>query len=216
MKRIKFWRLIWTLFVVLYAFNFFRNLFTGAIPDNRIIPVVFFTIMILWMAVEFYFEMPFFQAGIVHEPPVYKILFALFFYPFLAFCVSDFTWLGWTQIRLPIPVINYLGIVLFLGACAFRLYGLYVFKTKSGKKLWRTAPFSYSRHPRYLATVVQIVAIPFVFSSYLGIVFALVIGLPIILREVQLDDRRLTEFYKPEYDNYKTTIPLLFPIQKKR
>ncbi len=216
MKRIKFWRLVWTVFVVLYAFTFFRNLFTDALPDNRMIPVVFFTIMVLWMAVEFYFETPFFQSGLVSERSLYTVLFALFLYPFLAYCVADFTWLGWTQIRFLAPVISYLGIVLFLVGCIFRLYGLLQIKTKAGKRLWRTKPFSYSRHPRYLATVIQIFSIPLAFSSYLGIVLALVIGVPIILKEVALDDRRLTELYKPDYDSYKQSIPLLWPVRKKR
>lgn len=216
MKHIKFWRLVWTVFVVLYAFTFFRNLFTDANPDNRMIPIVFFTMMVLWMAVEFYFEMPFFQSGLVNERSLYKVWFALFFYPFLAYCVADFTGLGWTQIRFLAPVISYLGIGLFIAGSIFRLYGLLQIKTKAGKRLWRTKPFSYSRHPRYFATVVQIFSIPLVFSSYLGILLALVIGLPIILKEVVLDDRRLSELYKPDYDSYKQTIPLLLPVRKKR
>lgn len=216
MKRIKFWRLAWTVFAVFYAFNFFKNLFTDALPDNRIIPITFFTITILWIAVEFYFEMPFFQSGLVSERSGWRVLFALFFYPFLAFSVSDFTWLGWTQIRFLAPMINYLGIVLFLLGCLFRLYGLWVIKTKPVRRLWRNRPFSYSRHPRYLATLIQLFSIPLVFSSYSGIAIALVIGLPIILKEVEVEDRRLAEFHRPEYENYKNTIPLLFPVRKKR
>lgn len=216
MKGIKFWRLVWALAAVLYTFAFFKKMFTDALPDSRALPIAFFSVMILWMAVEFYFEMPFFQAGIVPERGWCKILFALFFYPFLAFCVADFTWLHWTQVRLPVPVLNWFGVVLFFGGCIFRLFGLATIKTQRGKKLWHRPPFTFSRHPRYLATAVQVVAIPFVFSSYLGMVFALAVGLPIILGEVMVDDRRLAECYAPEYDGFRQTIPLLFPFRKKQ
>ncbi len=217
MKDIKTGRLFWTIFAVFYGITFAKNFFNDAIEESTSIYILFAVIFIIWMGIEFYFGFPFFQSGILKEENgLLKTIFAFFFYPFLGFCIADRISFSWSQIRFITPFFKFLGLLIFLLGTFLRLYSLYyIISSKSYRAILKTPPYKLCRHPRYLATFLQIIGIPLVFSSYLGIGLGIGIGLPIILKEIQWEEGILLKFYKGEYRIYKEKIPMLFPWRKR-
>jgi len=210
-KRIRGGRLLWTLFVTLYFVTFFRTMFSDAMSGKALLPTVFAIAFTLWMAVEYYFESPFFQSGVVEPSPLWKGLFALFYYPFLGYCVADHVWTRWTQMGPLSPYVNVFGIAVFLLGTALRFTTLATLLRTSDKRLVRSGFFRYARHPRYLATLIQLLAVPLVFSSWSGLLLALAIGLPLTMAEIRHEETRLLARFPDDFLNYQKAVPVLIP-----
>ncbi len=222
--RLRVGRLVWTVLVALYFGVFFTNFLADALPGSRLVPNIFAIVFVLWLGIEYYFGAPFFQSGIVEHSAFWRGVFAVFVYPFIGFVAADHIWLRWTQ--LPLPALGgAVGLVLFLAGTLVRLdvlFGLLrIMRVKSrGREQVVTIPeklvvglrlFRVSRHPRDLGTFVQLLGIALVFSSWGGVILAVVIGLPLILVQVRHDDALLSELLGKEADHYFTTTPLFFP-----
>lgn len=214
-KNFRFWRLLWTLFVVYYFINFSRNFFDDAIPEKAMIPTVLFFIITIWLAFEYYFGSPFFQSGMVEMRTVWRGLFALFFYPFACFCIADFVWLRWTQLWFLYPVINIIGLLIFIFGVLLRIYSLFIVLGLPDKKFIPKGIFKISRHPRYLATFIQLIGVGLALSSYLGLILAVIIGLPLIWLEIRYEEKALAEHFKTEYISYQKSVPILIPRFRK-
>ena len=214
-KSFRFWRLVWTVFVTYYFINFSKNLLNDAIPDKAAIPTILFFIITVWLAFEYYFGSPFFQSGVVEMLPLWRGFFALFFYPFVCFCVADFVWLHWTQLNFLYPVINILGLLIFLVGVFIRLYSLFIVLRLPDTKFVPKGIFKVCRQPRYLATIIQLFGIALTLSSYLGLILAIVIGIPLILAEVRYEEKTLTEHFKSDYIGYSKSVPVLIPKFKR-
>ncbi|MEO0108663.1 MAG: methyltransferase [candidate division WOR-3 bacterium] len=214
-RAIRWKRLVWTLLVTFYFINFFRNLFRDALPGLSWLPLLFFIPFTLWMAVEYYFGSPFFQSGLVEPSQLWKGLFALFYYPFLAFSVADFIWLHWGQITRVVPYLNILGVLIFLLGSYLRLATLRTLMRAVPGRLVHHGLFRIVRHPRYLGTLVQLLAVPVTFSSWLGLVICLAIGLPLVLKQIAVEETRLTENLGDELAAYRN-LPALIPFRIRR
>jgi protein-S-isoprenylcysteine O-methyltransferase Ste14 len=214
-KRIRGGRLLWTLFVTLYFVNFFRTMFHDALDGRALLPTVFAILFTLWMAIEYYFESPFFQSGVVEPSQLWKGLFALFYYPFLGFCVADNVWTHWTQMGPFSPWVNILGIAVFLLGAGLRFDTLATLLRTSEKKLVRAGFFRFTRHPRDLGTLLQVLAVALVFSSWSGLLLALGIGLPLLLTEIRYEEARLLARFPDDFLNYQKAVPVLLPRFRK-
>jgi protein-S-isoprenylcysteine O-methyltransferase Ste14 len=210
-KRIRWKRLLWTVLVTFYFLVFFRNLFTDALAGRSWLPTWFFSVFTIWMAFEYYFGSPFFQSGVIEPAVLWKSLFALFYYPFVGYCVADFTWTGWTRISPLVPWLNILGVLIFMFGAALRLLTLRTLVRAQPNRLVRSGLFRFVRHPRYLASLVQLIAVPLAFSSWLGLVLALGLGLPLLLRQVGLEDTRLRNAYGDDFAAWQQNVPKLIP-----
>lgn len=214
-KNFRFWRLVWTVFVTYYFINFSRNFFDDAIPEKAMIPTTLFFIITVWLAFEYYFGSPFFQSGMVEASSVWRAFFAVFFYPFLAFCIADYVWLHWSQMNFLYPVVNIIGILIFLVGVLIRLYTLFIVLRLPPKKFVPKGIYKISRHPRYLGTLIQLFGIALVLSSYLGLVLAIVIGIPLIIVEIRYEEKVLVDHFKTDYINYSKKVPVLIPKFKR-
>ncbi len=214
-KNFRLGRFIWTLFVTYYFINFARNFFDDAAPDRAIIPTVLFFIVTIWLAFEYYFGSPFFQSGLVEMSPIWRGFFALFFYPYVGFCVADYVWFQWGQVRQLYPTLNLIGILVFAIGVLLRLYSLFLLLHLPDNKFVAKGIYRHCRQPRYLATMIQLIGIALALSSYWGLIFALGIGIPLILVEIHYEEKVLAEHFKTEYINYLKNVPRLFPKLKK-
>lgn len=210
-RTLRFGRLIWTLFVTWYFINFSRNFFSSFSPEKAEIPTVFFFILVLWMAVEYYFGSPFFQSGIVQSSSTEKTIFAIFFYANAIYCIADYSALNWTEFSLLYPYLNIIGIIIFTIGVLLRYFTLFELLRLPALKLPKSGIFQVCRHPRDLATILQTISIPLICTSYLGLVFALVIGLFIIYKEMQAEERILTKNFKEEFIQYQKNVPFIVP-----
>jgi protein-S-isoprenylcysteine O-methyltransferase Ste14 len=210
-KNFRLGRFIWTAFVTWYFINFSRNFFSSLIPDQAKLPTIFFLILVLWMALEYYFGSPFYQTGIIPPPTLERVLFSIFFYANTIYCIADYSNLHWTQLSFLYPYLNVIGLVLFAIGVILRYYTLFELLKLPPSKLPRSGFFNVCRHPRYLATTIQVIAIPLVFTSYLGLIIAITIELFLIYREMQAEEKSLTEMFKEEYPSYKNNVPFILP-----
>ncbi len=210
--KFKLLRFLWCIFLFFYFYHFPKNFFADAIPERSFPPTIFFIAFCFWLIIEYYFASPFFQSGVsltVIASPL-RTFFSLYFYPYLIFLVYDYGWWGKGQIKFLYPYINILGIALFFLGTFLRLLTLFLFLTKDLSHLVKGRLFRQSRHPRYLATLIQLLSLPFVFSSFLGIIL-LAPGVFIIKKEAEFEDRELKEYLKKDYERYLRETPLLFP-----
>ncbi|MGB9742147.1 MAG: hypothetical protein ACP5JB_00320 [candidate division WOR-3 bacterium] len=216
-------RFIWTVLVSAYFLIFFTNFFHDAAPNRSIIQLLFAYGFVLWLGIEYYFGSPFFQSGVVEPHPVWRALFAFFVYPLLGYLGADYIWWHFTQIPLPPAIFGIIGLLLFGAGVYLRLTTLFsllgIIQTKSGgaelqipvKKFLGLKWQQRCRQPRYLATLIQLVAAALVFNSWGGLVLVLLIGLPLIWVQVRYEEQVLREQMKPAYEHYCQTVPLLLP-----
>ncbi len=210
-KKISVGRLLWTLFVAWYFINFNRNFFPSLISERTQIPIIFFIIMILWMAIEYYFASPLWQSGMISFHSIYKLLFSLLFYAVTIYCIADYASLHITQISFAYPYLNIAGIIIFTLGVLIRLLTLFELLNLPPNKLPKSGTFNTCRHPRYLGTLLQIIAIPLVFTSYFGLIIYLVFGMTFIYQLINIEERAFLKQYKDEYLQYQQNVPFIFP-----
>ncbi|MEO0020478.1 MAG: methyltransferase [candidate division WOR-3 bacterium] len=228
--RFRSGRFIWTLLVTVYFLIFFTNFFNDAINDRALIPLIFSYIFVLWLALEYYFGSPFFQSGVVEPNPIWRGLFAFFVYPYFAYLAADFIWWRWTQIPIPHYLLGIIGLLIFGFGAYLRLTTLFSFlriiQTKPGsdqvlippKRLLNLRWHRFCRHPRYLATLIQLFGAALVFNSYGGLILTLVLGFPLILVQARYEEGLLKLQLKSDYEQYSRSVPFLIPklAQKSR
>lgn len=223
-------RIIWTVVVAIYFLFFFWNLLHDALRQDTTLPVVFSFVLVLWLAVEYYFGSPFFQSGVWEHSALWRGVFAFFVYPFYGYCAADFIWWHRTQLPLPAVITGSLGLLVFAAGTWLRLATLFALvrivqyrpvrqeKKQTvyelvvpergflGQRLQRLC-----RHPRYLGTLVQLVGAALFFRSWGGLVLAVGFGLPLVLLQARYEDSRLRTALRAEAENYFPAVPLLFP-----
>jgi len=219
---------IWTVAVTAYFLIFFRNFFADALPGAALLPLVFSYLLVSWLAVEYYFGSPFFQSGAVESSAVWRGVFAFFVYPFLGYVAADAIWWHVTQIPVHPAVAWSLGVLLFAAGVYIRLdtlLGLVALTradrlrsggTRLGRRFAALRFQQVCRHPRYLATLLQLVGAALVFRSWGGLALVGVLGLPLILLQVRYEDRRLKLVLKSDYQGYAAAVPLLWPRPGRR
>ncbi len=210
-RTFHFGRFLWTVFVFWYFIIFSRNFFSSINPDRSPIPVAFFMILVLWMAIEYYFSSPLFQSGIVKPAFLERSLFSIYFYATTIYCIADFVSLRWTQINFAYPYLNIIGIIIFTIAVLIRFFTLIELLRLPAQKLPKSGIFQVCRHPRYWATILQTIAIPLVFSSYVVIILAVTIGLYLIFREMRAEEKILLKNFQDDYLFYQKNVTFLKP-----
>jgi protein-S-isoprenylcysteine O-methyltransferase Ste14 len=163
------------------------------------------------MALEYYFGSPAFQSGIISFSSASRNIFALFFYANAIFCIADFSRLNFTQLNFLYPYLNIIGIIIFTFGVLLRYFTLIELLRLPANKLPKSGIFQTCRHPRYLATIIQTISIPMIFSSYLGLILSLTLGLFLIYKVTQSEERTLIKQYKEDYINYQQHVPFIIP-----
>ncbi len=202
----------WVVFVCLYLGVFFWNFFIEL--PNRLIPTIYIYILIIWLSIEFYMRQPFFQSGrlITEEPKTkerydqmnfsLRTLFAIFFYSCIALGVADFVWWKKWQMSGLVPYINVIGIIVLLVSVFIRLRADLIIQ-RQGNKIIKDSLYGRMRHPAYFAALLLVLSISLALSSLLALVYACVVGLPIIYLEANFEDNYLARKFGADYQNYK-------------
>ncbi len=216
-------RTAWTVLVTAYFLFFFRNFFADAAPSGGLMPLLFAYAFVFWLAVEYYFGSPFFQSGVVESSPLWRGVFAFFVYPFLGYVAADAIWWHWTRIPLPAAVTWVPGMLVFAAGVYVRIDTLLAIvgltRPRAGRgggprferQFVRLRFQRMSRHPRYFATLLQLIGAALAFGSWGGLVLAAAVGFPLILLQVRGEDRRLAKLLKSEFKGYAAETPLFWP-----
>lgn len=225
-------RVIWTVLVSVYSLIFFCNLFRDALGDSGLIQCIFSAVFVVWLGIEYYFGSPFFQSGLFGHSTLWRGLFACFVYPYIGYAAADFIWWHWTQVPVPRVISGSMGLFVFVTGTGLRLFTLFetirilqpgqpvpdssqiTRPVISGKRLVRLRLQQLCRHPRYLATLIQLLGIALVFRSWGALVLSLLIGFPLILIQARYEDALLRERLGADFEAYRQRIPLLLPRRR--
>jgi protein-S-isoprenylcysteine O-methyltransferase Ste14 len=199
-NKLNWGRLIWTLLLCWYFINFANNFLNSLNAEKAQIPFVFFNLLIIWMGIEYYFGSPYFQSGTVILPGILKILFAIFFYSVTVYSIADYVTLNMTQLKALYPYVNIIGLVLFALGIIIRIWTLFelifFFNNSHTANIFRyfnMGNLKIARHPRYLGTLLQTIAIPMLFSSYLGFILTVLIGPYLICLEIETEEKLILQ-----------------------
>ncbi|MEO0086700.1 MAG: hypothetical protein ABIK77_00265 [candidate division WOR-3 bacterium] len=193
-KKLKWGRFLWCLFLFIYFFHFFKNLFASSLNQGVLIPTIFFITLTYWMIIEYYFSSPFFQSGIVSYHQGLRIIYSLYFYPFLILNGVDYCYRHFSQLEFLKPGINIFGLIIFFIGTLLRIITLLIALTSSLPDLSKKIIYKKITQPRYLATLIQLISIPFTFSSALGF-FLLPLGVLIIIFQAKYENKIIMKYY---------------------
>lgn len=219
-ERVRAGRLLWTVLVAAYFLLFSRNFFADALPGQALPSMLFAWLFVGWLSVEYLFGSPFFQSGVVEPSAFWRGVFGFFVYPLLGYVIGDFGWWRMTQLPLPPLVSWFVGMALFLSGTAVRLFTLAAMLRTEGpargrkgqeRSVFSTRFFRLCRHPRYLATLVQLVGAALVFNSWGGLVLAVTFGLGFILLQVRFEDAALKRLLRADFRAYADRVPMFLP-----
>lgn len=207
-KGIRWGRLLWDVFVVLYLINFTQNLFRDVAPGQAAIPIIYFAIWLVWLGIEFYLEGLFYQSSLVPDFSGWlKAAFAVYFYALQGLAGWDA--FGGTQLRFVYPVFNVLGLLILLAGVAIRVWSLIVIRTSTGNKdILASTPWRISRHPRYIGMLFIMFAVPLVFFSPWAMLATIVIGLPLWYFQIRYEEKQLARKWGQTYTDYCARTPL--------
>jgi protein-S-isoprenylcysteine O-methyltransferase Ste14 len=112
-------------------------------------------------------------------------------------------------------VLHVLGIILLVIGVAIRILAwIQIPNTHRIGNLVTTGIYSRTRNPVYLAFMLIIVGIAFLFPGLLTLIW-LVIGIMVLYGLAKLEERDLENVYDNEYLDYKRSVPLFLPRLKK-
>lgn len=162
-------RLVWVIFVILYAGLFFFNCLKPF--RNWFVPYIYTMVLVVWLAYEYYRKNLFFQSGLIPDTLYFwlpRALFALFFYSSFVIGIATIIWWPKNGIGL-YPFINAIGIA----ALAASIYSRQkTFRSKSsGQKAIRGF---------YFSLLLLIASLPFGYGSLFLIAYVIIIGAPLI------------------------------------
>ncbi|MGE5403736.1 MAG: methyltransferase family protein [Candidatus Saccharibacteria bacterium] len=137
----------------------------------------------------------------------------------LLYSVFDFLVLDVSRIRIFEPWIVYAGFVLFiihalLKSWAWRHLGKYYhFRAVvlHEQAIISTGPYEHVRHPMYTATILFYFSIPLIFSSWGGLILALVFGVASIYKRIMVEEAMMNAVFGDQYKEYTRQTGKLLP-----
>ncbi|MGE5416452.1 MAG: methyltransferase family protein [Acidobacteriota bacterium] len=137
----------------------------------------------------------------------------------LLYSAVDFLVLKVSRIHIFEPWIVYAGFALFilhavLKAWAWSHLGKYYhFRAVvlHEQSVISTGPYEHVRHPMYTATIMYFFSIPLIFSSWGGLILALVFGVASVYRRMAVEEALLANVFGDQYKDYCQRTGRLLP-----
>jgi protein-S-isoprenylcysteine O-methyltransferase Ste14 len=78
-------------------------------------------------------------------------------------------------------------------------------------KLITTGPYSFVRHPAYLASFIVMIGFILISKSFVSLIFAFVIAMPFGFYKISVEEKMLQEKFGKKFEKYKKEVPLIIP-----
>lgn len=85
-------------------------------------------------------------------------------------------------------------------------------RVDEGRKLIREGIYKKLRHPSYFGMIFSFIGLPLAFSSLIGIICMMLIGIPSILFRINVEEKFLIDEFKNEYLEYRQNSYKLIPF----
>jgi protein-S-isoprenylcysteine O-methyltransferase Ste14 len=187
--------------------------------DFKVI-ISFFLIYFLWSVIS--------EAWIYQDPDEYVvedddqksyIYLQMSYMIALFYGLIDFVEWHFTRIRALEPTIIYVGVGLFLISCGIRWWGfksigkffnprVAVYKNH---RLITNGAYAKIRHPLYLGSLVNFIAIPIVFNSWGSLLIIIITTIPALVYRIKVEEEFLINHFGDDYREYVSRTKKLFP-----
>lgn len=182
--------------------------------------ISFFAVYLLWSVIS--------EAWIYKDPDEYVIedddkksylYLQLSYMIALFYGAIDFVEIHVTRINSFEPVIIYIGFVLFLISCWIRWWGF----SSIGKyfnprvavyrnhQLITEGAYTNIRHPLYLGSLVNFIAIPIVFNSWGALLIILFTTVPALAYRIKIEEEFLLKHFGDDYKEYINNTKKIIP-----
>lgn len=81
------------------------------------------------------------------------------------------------------------------------------------KKITTVGPYEFSRHPYYLASLLELFGYSFIFGSLIAFVLVSIIYTPLIILRILAEEKFLKEKFDNSYISYQLKVPLIFSLR---
>ncbi len=190
------------------------------------LPGTDFKIIMAFVAV--YLASSVYEAWIYQDPDDYVVedddqksyfYLQITFLAALFFATIDFVETHYTRVKNLEPYVIYAGFAVFMAACLVRWWGLKsigryfnprvaVYKNH---RLITTGAYSRLRHPIYLGTLLNSLAIPLVFNSWGALIIIIFFNLPALIFRINIEEAFLADKFGETYGEYAKNSNKLIP-----
>jgi len=85
---------------------------------------------------------------------------------------------------------------------------------RESHQLIKDGPYRYIRHPAYLSNLMAYLGIPLIANAYYTLIGMLILYVPFNLMRLYLEEKELIKKFGEEYEDYRKSVPALFPIKR--
>ena len=79
------------------------------------------------------------------------------------------------------------------------------------RRLIRTGPYRFLRHPIYAASCLEAVGLPLLLGAWYALALAVCVFIPLEVARARYEERFLREVFGPDYDRFKAEVPGFLP-----
>lgn len=83
------------------------------------------------------------------------------------------------------------------------------------RRLIRTGPYRFIRHPIYAASCLEAVGLPLLLGAWWALALAVCVFIPLEVARARYEERFLRELFGPEYDRFQAEVPGFLPRWRK-
>jgi len=190
------------------------------------LPAYDFKVIMAFIAV--YLVSSVYEAWIYQDPDDYVVedddkksylYLQLSFLAALFFATIDFVEKHYTRVVEFEPYVIYLGFVLFVASCVLRWWGLKSIgryynprvAVYRNHRLITDGAYAKVRHPIYLGTLLNSLAIPLVFNSWGALLIIVLFNVPALAYRINIEESFLAQKFGKEYLDYMERSKKLIP-----
>ena len=119
----------------------------------------------------------------------------------------------------------FLGMLLFLFSTILRLWSIYILNNNwtihifkdlsknSNYKLIKNGPYKFIRHPIYLGSILDLIALSLITNALLYLIFISLIVIPLYLFRSKFEDKELLNLFGIKYSIYKKEVSSMLPLK---
>jgi protein-S-isoprenylcysteine O-methyltransferase Ste14 len=146
-------------------------------------------------------------------------LLSLTWYSAVIFSFSDAVLLRWSTMAPAHSVVQFIGVPFVALGLIMRVVARltlgkefsHVVQTTDSHKLVTTGIYGSIRHPAYLGTFCLLIGFPLCFGSIIGLGLAVIVGVPLLVYRIKVEEQALQAWFGEEYREYSKQTSRLIP-----
>jgi len=181
----------------------------------QILIVLFVTLCVMQRVLEVAFAYNNSKKGhVIARWSIVILSFAFFLYmlgSLLEFFLISKHRFDWRVMCLGILIYGLSIILRIASILALKEFRSYNVEVRVRQTIVSNGPYSFIRHPIYLAMIIEAVSVPLALQAWFALCISLFIYIPIVITRLLVEEKSLLRVLGNEYTRYKQTTPALIP-----